>query len=82
MKTLHGKEMSDALPGLHAISGSNLTSAFCRIGKQKMYKIAKSFGRFKEVLSKMGGSVDFDLDLFPAVQEMIAECYGVKAVIQ
>ncbi|CAB4001853.1 Hypothetical predicted protein [Paramuricea clavata] len=73
-----GKEMSDALPALHAISGCDFTSAFYGIGKQKMYKIAKSSDSFKDVLSKMGDSADFDLDLFPAVQKMIAECYGIK----
>jgi hypothetical protein len=73
-----GKEMSDALPALHAISGCDFTSVFYGIGKQKMYKIAKSSDGFKDVLSKMGDSVDFDLDLFPAVQKMIAECYGIK----
>ena len=76
-----GKEMSHALPALHAISGCDFTSAFYGIGKQKMCKIAKSSDRFKDVLSKIGDNVDFDLHLFPVVQEMIAECYGVKGCV-
>ena len=70
--------MSDALPALHAISGCDFTSAFYEIGKQKMYKIAKSYDHFKEVLSKIGNRVSFDLHLFAVLQEMIAECCGVK----
>ncbi|CAB4012350.1 Hypothetical predicted protein [Paramuricea clavata] len=73
-----GKELSDALPALHAVSGCDTTSAFFGIGKQKFYKVVNNSDRFKEVLAQMGNTFDFDLDLFPVFQEMIAACYGIK----
>lgn len=73
-----GKEMSDALPALHAVSGCDSTSSFHRIGKQRMYKVVKSADRFKAALVQMGDTFDLDMDHFPALQEMIAQCYGIK----
>ena len=66
-----GKELSDALPALHAVSGCDSTSAFFGIGKQKFYKIVKNSDRFEAVLAQMGSTFDFDLDLFPVFQEMM-----------
>ena len=73
-----GEAMSNALPALHAVSGCDSTSAFFGVGKQKAYKIVKSSDRFQEVLARMGDTFDFDENLFAAVQEMVAEFYGVK----
>ena len=74
-----GKEMSDALPALHALSGCDYTSAFFGIGKQKMYKVVNKSDHFKEALARMGGSVKFEMDIFPVIQEIISECHGVKS---
>ncbi|CAB4021755.1 Hypothetical predicted protein [Paramuricea clavata] len=73
-----GEQMSSALPALHAISGCDSTSAFYGLGKQKVYKIVKSCGRFKETLAQMGDSFDFDTNLFLLVEEMVAQFYGIK----
>lgn len=43
-----------------------------------MYKIVKSSDRFKETLARMGDSFDFDTNLFPLVEEMVAQFYGIK----
>ena len=74
-----GEGMSNALPALHAVSGCDSTSAFFGVGKQKAYKIVKSSDRFQEALAAMGEAFDFDENLFPAIQEMVAEFYGVKS---
>ena len=74
-----GKDMSDALPALHALSGCDYTSAFFGIGKQKMYKVVKKSDQFKDVLARMGGSVHIEMDIFLVIQEMISESYGVKS---
>ena len=73
------KDVSDALPALHALSGCDCTSAFFGIGKQKMYKVVKKYNQFKDVLPRMGGSVHFEMDIFLVIQEMISECYAVKS---
>ena len=73
-----GKEMSNALPALHAVSGCDSTSAFFGIGKHKFYKTVKGSGSFQEILSQMGNSFEFDTTLFPVIQTMIAQCYSVK----
>jgi hypothetical protein len=54
------------------------TSAFFGVGKQKTFKIVKSSDRFQEALAGMGEAFDFDENLFEAIQEMVAEFYGVK----
>ena len=71
--------MSNALSGLHAVSGCDSTSAFFGVGKQKAYKIVKSSDRFQEVLARMGEAFNFDEILFAGIQEMVTEFYGVKS---
>ena len=71
--------MSSALPSLHTVTGCDSTSSFYGIGKQKAYKIVKRSDRFQEILAQMGEDYDFDETLFPTVQEMVSEFYGVKS---
>ncbi|CAB4016690.1 Hypothetical predicted protein [Paramuricea clavata] len=73
-----GKDMSDALPALHALSGCDYTSPFFGIEKQKMYKVVKKSDNFNDVLASMGRSVNFEMEVFPIIQEIVSECYGVK----
>ena len=73
-----GKEMSDALPALHVVSGCDSTSSVNGIGKQRMYKVVKSADRFKAALVQMEDTFNLDMDHFPALQEMIAQCYSIK----
>jgi hypothetical protein len=73
-----GKDMSDLLPALHELSGCDYTSSFFGTGKQKMYKVVKNSDHFKDVLASMGRSINFEMDIFPVIQEIISECYGVK----
>ena len=44
-----------------------------------MYKVVKKSDHFKEAMARMGGSVQFEMDIFPVIQEIISECYGVKS---
>ena len=73
-----GKEMSDALPALHVVSGCDSTSSVNGIGKQRMYKVVKSADRFKAALVQMEDTFNLDMDHFLALQEMIAQCYSIK----
>ena len=73
-----GEQLAVALPALHALTGCDSTSAFFGIGKQKAYKIVKICKRFQEALSKMGETFEFNEALFPVIQEMIGEYYGIK----
>ena len=73
-----GKEMLGALPAFHAVIGCDSTSPFHGIVKQKMYKVVKSADRFKAALVQMGDTFDLDMDHFTVLQEMIAQCYGIK----
>ena len=63
------------------LSGCDSTSAFYGLGKQKVYKIVKSSDRFKETLAQMGYSFDFDTNLFPLVEEMVAQFYGIHKIL-
>ena len=47
------KRCRTALPGLHAVSGCDSTSAFFGIGKSKFYKTVKGSGCFLEMLSQI-----------------------------
>ena len=71
--------MSNALPAFHAVTECDSTSAFFGVGKQKAYKIVKGSDRYQKALKKIGEVFDFGEKLFPTVQEMVAELYGVKS---
>ena len=70
--------MLDALPALDAVSACDSTSSFHRIGKHRIYKVVKSADHFKAALVQMGDTFDLDMDHFPALQEIIAQCYSIK----
>ena len=59
MATNIGKEISDALPALHALSGCDAKSAFYGLGK-KIYKIVKNSKDYKEALARFGNNHTFD----------------------
>ena len=50
---------------------------FYGIGKKKIYKLVKGSERYQETLAQLGESFTFDPELFPSLQEMVAECYGL-----
>ena len=72
-----GKDMSNALPAMHAVSGCDSTSAFFGIDKHKFYKNVKGSGCSRKHC-RMGNNFEFHTSLFPVIQTMIAQCYGVK----
>ena len=73
MATNIGKEISDALPALHAISGCDARSAFYVLAKKKIYKIVKNSKDCKEALARFGNNHTFDQRLFPVIQRFVAE---------
>ena len=62
-----GEAMCLALPGLHALTGCDSTSAFCGVGKKKSLKLVRASSQYKMVLQNWEELTE---DTFQAIEKI------------
>ena len=68
-----GSNMCRALPGLHAITGCDYTSAFYMKGKSKALKLVRSSNHFQEALCDLANQPTSQT--FKIVEELVCQLY-------
>lgn len=71
-----GIDICKALPGLHALSGCDSTSAFFGKGKQKAFHTMKRDEQFKEALKQIGDSTTIGEQLFNSCCAFVCSLYS------
>ena len=74
------KNLPASLPGLHALSGCDSTSAFNGIGKIKCLKVLESDERFIDAVSLLGEEFLLSATIIEILEEYVCELYGVRKV--
>ncbi len=67
----------DALPGLHAFTGSDFTASFMNKGKQKPLDIMRKDVRYTEAFSHMGEDNILDGEYIPTIESFVCALYGL-----
>ena len=73
-----GKDLCSALPGLHAFSGCDTTSAFVRKGKLQSLKILKRHKEFLPSFKMLGSSEVVDEELHSSLEKFTCLLYAGK----
>jgi hypothetical protein len=72
--------LSNALPALHALTGSDYTPSFLRKGKIKSFSILKGNEKYLlELLFLLGKSEIIEKDILEAVESLICKSYFSKS---
>ena len=72
-----GPDVCAALPGLHAFTGCDYTSAFARKGKKRPYDIMCAHDKFIRGFSSLSYKEPDD-EMFAILEEIVCLMYGVK----
>lgn len=72
-----GQRLCGALPGLHAFTGCDYTSAFLRHGKSKPYAILKMNEEFQRAFASLSSIVPTEKTI-KTLQYFVATLYGAK----
>ena len=70
-----GKSICDALPALHAFTGSDFTASFLRKGKVKPFELMTKSQVFQETFAKLG-SDDFTDKVLDVIEQFVCALYG------
>ena len=65
-----GVNCCKALPGIHAFTGNDYTSAFHGIGKIKAYKTMVESDEFVHAFGKIGEHFDFNAEYFSTIEKL------------
>ena len=71
-----GVNCCKALPGIHAFTGNDYTSAFHGIGKIKAYKTMVESDEFVHAFGKIGEHFDFNAEYFSTIEKFVCTLYG------
>ena len=71
-------DVTDALPGLHAISGCDTMSCFIGIDKKKCLSILQSNARFLTAMGTLGESTEVEQNTLSVLEEYVCRLYSVK----
>ena len=71
-------DVTDALPGLHAISGCDTTSCFIGIGKKKYLSILQPNARFLTAMGALGESTELEQNTLSVLEEYLSRLYSMK----
>ena len=74
-----GEDLSKALLGLHAFTGSDTTSAFMRKGKIRPLKIMQQKAQYVNAFKKLGETEEVTDDVREVLEEFTCSMYGFKA---
>ena len=72
------ERLSISLPGLHAFSGCDSTSAFHGIGKVKWLSLVKSHEHYCDALCLIGESSIVQNVIFDIIEQMVCTAYGFE----
>ena len=68
----------DALPGLHAFTGCDVTAAFMNKGKSKPLEIMRKNDSYMETFSRLGENINVSNSLIAAVEKCVCALYGKR----
>lgn len=71
-----GSKIAEALPGFHALTGSDYTAAFARQGIMKPFNILTKSVAHQKTLADLGESVLMDETLVNGVEKLVCAVYG------
>ena len=74
-----GNDICIAMPGLHAFTGSDTTSAFSGKGKVKPLRLIEKNQGHCETMKRIGNSFDIDQSLIESCEIFVSELYGALA---
>ena len=69
-------EMVDALPGLHALTGSDYTAAFMSKGKVKPFNLIMKSPQYTHAMSQLGNQDDISSDVMLTIEAFVCALYG------
>lgn len=75
-----GISLSRALPGFHAFTGCDYNPSFFRKGKNKPFKLLKSFEDYQRAFGDLGDRDVETSTVFPVIEEFVCRMYSVKHV--
>ena len=70
--------VTDALPGFHAMSACDTTSCFIGIGKKKCLSILESNERFLAAIGKLGESTELERNTLSVLEKYVCRLYSMK----
>ena len=73
-----GQEVCSALPGYHAFSGCDSTSAFTGRGKVSGFKLLKEDELFRSTMASIGQSFDISAQHLAKGEQAICTLYGMR----
>ena len=71
-----GPDCCQALPALHAFTGSDYTSVFHGIGKVKAFKIMADSNEFVELFKRIGDHFEYDATTFSGIEKFVCQMYA------
>ena len=71
-------DITDALPGLHAIFGCGTTSCFIGIGKKECLSILQSNARLLTAMGTLGESTELEQNTLSVLEEYVCRLYSMK----
>ena len=72
-----GEDLSAALPGIHAFSGCDTTSAFAEKGKTKIFRLAFQNDSLCLAMTRLGCSLTPTEELFTECEKFVCHLYGL-----
>lgn len=72
-----GKSMCAALPGLHAFTGCDYTSAFSRKGKNRPYSVVSKSDKFQRAFESLSKTVLTE-EVIATLKEFVCVLYGAR----
>lgn len=75
-----GPAMCAALPGLHAFTGCDYTSAFVRKGKNRPYNIVAKSEKFQDAFASLSHAVPTD-EVVKSLHDFVCVLYGARKVV-
>jgi hypothetical protein len=69
-------EIADALPGLHALTGSDFTAAFMGKGKVRPYNLMNKSQRHRIAIGKLGEENVVSEDVMKDIESFVCALYG------
>ena len=76
-----GHEMCTALPGLHAFTGCDYTSAFVRKGKIRPYEIVKQSVKFQKAFASLSQDVP-SVEVINVLQDYVCVLYEARKIVK
>ncbi|XP_031784070.1 uncharacterized protein LOC116417081 [Nasonia vitripennis] len=75
-----GRNVSEALPAFHALTGCDFNPAFFRKGKKRPFIIMRIFTDFTESFIQMSTPSDNREETFAKIEQFICKMYGFKSL--